>query len=117
EFLGVVSGPPFPAGLLNLPTLVLVTVVTLLMNAGGIELESRDDVNLDRELRSVGIGNVLEGAGGGLPGFYALSLTVLSRRLGGSGWLVGLTASALGLGPPALGNFVLSLMPNFALRG
>ena len=57
--------PKVLAGLVALPGIVSVTVMALLMNATGIELDSGRDIDLDAELRSVGIQNLVAGAGGG----------------------------------------------------
>lgn len=60
--------------------LLAVSAVSLLLNASGIELSARRDVDLDRELRAAGAGNVLAAVGGGLPGFQAVSLTAMAHR-------------------------------------
>ena len=73
---------------LMMPGIVIVTVMALLMNATGIELNTGRDLDLDRELRSVGP-EPAAGAGGGVPGYPAVSLTLLSTRLGAEGRLVG----------------------------
>ena len=59
------------AGLLYAPFVVLVTAAAAMMNVSGIELELKGDVDLNRELRSMGIGNVLSGLGAEFPAFPA----------------------------------------------
>src|SRR5205823_11127390 len=90
-------------GVSAFPALITVTVMALLMNATSIELATGADIDLDRELRSVGFQNLLSGLGGGLPGFTGLSLTLLAARLGAANRMVGilvalLAAAALFLG-------------------
>ncbi|MCB1489916.1 MAG: SLC26A/SulP transporter family protein, partial [Bauldia sp.] len=86
-------------------------------NATGIEMDSRRDIDLDRELRSVGIQNLLGGIGGGMPGFHSVSLTILSLRLGAAGATVGLIVSAFCIAALVFGEVVLSLVPTPLLGG
>jgi sulfate permease, SulP family len=94
-----------------LPGIILVTVMALLMNATGIELDSGNDIDLDRELRSVGFQNLAAGAGGGVPGYPAVSLSVLAQRLGAANRLVGLVVAAVSGCVLLLGETVLELVP------
>ncbi len=45
-------GRPSPVGLLGLLTVPVLALIATLMNATGIELDARRDLDLDRELRS-----------------------------------------------------------------
>ena len=99
------------SGITAFPGLISVTVMALLMNATGIEYATGSDVDLDRELRSVGLQNLLSGAGGGLPGFTGLSLTLLGLRLGAANRMVGVLVAVLVAGALFLGRFVLGLVP------
>jgi len=104
-------------GMLDLPVVVVVTVVALLMNATGIELHLRRDVDLDRELRASGYMNLVAGAGAGLPGYPAVSLTLLASQLGVSSRWLGLIVSALTLVALSLGTFLLDAVPAVLLGG
>lgn len=104
-------------GMVNLPVVVVVTVVALLMNATGIELHARRDIDLDREMRACGYMNVIAGAGAGLPGYPAVSLTVLAEQLGVHSRWVGLIVAALTLVALLLGTFVLDAVPAILLGG
>ena len=81
--------PAIGAGLLYAPFVVLVTAAAAMMNVSGIELELKGDVDLNRELRSMGIGNVFSGLGGGIPGFPGVSATLLAVRMGAAERTVG----------------------------
>ncbi|WP_421722803.1 SulP family inorganic anion transporter [Bauldia sp.] len=100
-----------------LPTVAVLTVIAVLMNATGIELDARRDVDLDRELRSVGLQNLAGGLGAGMPGFQSVSLTALSNRLGAGSPIVGLIVSALCVAALVLGDDVLSIVPTPLLGG
>ena len=94
-----------------LPAIIIITVMALLMNATGIELDSGREVDLDRELRSVGLQNLVSGFGGGLPGYPAVSLSLLASRLGAANRLVGVIVAVLAGAALFLGEFVLNLVP------
>jgi SulP family sulfate permease len=81
------------------------------MNATGIELDTNSDVDLDKELRSVGLQNLVAGAGGGVPGYPAVSLSLLSERLGAANQGVGLIVAAVTGCVLFLGEIVLDLVP------
>ena len=99
------------ASAVMLPGIVIVTVMALLMNATGIELDTGRDLDLDRELRSVGFQNLAAAAGGGVPGYPAVSLSLLADRLGAANRLVGLVVAVIAGCVLFLGERVLNLVP------
>ena len=78
------------AGLLYAPFVVLVTVAAAMMNVSGIEVQLKGDVDLNRELRSMGLGNALSGLVGGIPGFPSVSATLLAVRMGAAERTIGI---------------------------
>lgn len=76
-------------------TVLLVSAISLLLNASGLELTARQEIDLDHELRSSGLANLLSALGGGTPGFQALSLSALGYRFKANSRLVGLFAAAV----------------------
>lgn len=102
-------------GMLSVPTMVVMTVISFLMNASGIELETRTDVDLDRELRSVGTANMAGGVVGGMFAFPAVSLTLLAKRLGSPTRLVGVIVAIMLLAALVLDHLVLDVIPTFLL--
>jgi SulP family sulfate permease len=80
--LGNVDWGAVAAGLLFAPSVVIITTAGAMMNVSGIELDTRRDIDLNAELRSMGAGNMLSGLFGGIPGFPAVSTTMLAERLG-----------------------------------
>ena len=78
-----------------LPGIIVVSVMAIMMNASGIELATRRDIELDQELLSVGLQNVVAGSGGGIPGYPAVSLSVLANRLGAGNRGVGIVGAVL----------------------
>ena len=59
-----------------------VAVIALLLNLSGLELVGGERIDVDRELKSTGIANLLMAPFGAPPGFHALGDTVLVRRMG-----------------------------------
>jgi SulP family sulfate permease len=76
-------------------SIILLSIIALLLNASFIELETKKDINLDRELRSVGIANFLASLGGGFIGFHGLHESVLSEEVGIDNRLVGIFAASV----------------------
>jgi sulfate permease, SulP family len=62
--------------------MVVVVIVTILLNAAGLELATRRDVDLDRELRASGLGNIAAGLAGGMVGYISLSRSLLNVQAG-----------------------------------
>ncbi len=101
----------------NISTVLLVSLISLLLNAGGIELAIRQDVDLNRELRSAGIANLLMGFCGCPPGYHTLSLTILGFKLGSRNCLSLIIASLMCIGILFFGTSLLSYFPKFIVGG
>lgn len=97
--------------------IILVSVVALLLNASGLELATRGDFDINRELRSAGIANMASGALGGAVGFHALSASLLGFRMGANSRLIGLTSAALCLVALLAGTALLAYIPRAILGG
>ena len=115
--LKLVDWPAIAGQSLALATVPVLAVIAVLMNATGIELEERRDLDLDRELRAAGIGNLVAGAGGGIPGYHSLSGTVLAARLGSTNLTVGVTIALCCATAAAFGPQILTLVPTPLLGG
>jgi sulfate permease, SulP family len=101
----------------SIGTILLVSAVALLLNASGLELTVRQDIDLDRELRSAGLANLLSGFSGGTSGFQALSLSALGFRLKAGGRLVGIISACLCGMVMLFGAPLLSLLPKPVIGG
>jgi SulP family sulfate permease len=132
--LGALSGkatwhPLAPAALLaanwtaileqggNIAIVLVLSVVGLLLNASGIELAARRDIDLNRELRVAGLANVLSGLGGGMVGYHALDLSTLCCRIEVRGRLPGLVAGGLCAVMLFAGSALLAFFPKPVLGG
>jgi SulP family sulfate permease len=102
---------------LGIATVALLAVVTMLLNVSGIELAADEDVDPNRELRAAGAANVVAGLGGGLPGFHALSLTMLAHRTGARSRATGLLGAAIIGTALIFGARILGFFPRAVLGG
>ncbi len=112
----------FPWGsLLNLSgelvAVMFVTVVSLLLNTTGIEMATRREADIDRELTALGLANLVTGALGGFVGCLSLSRTTLNFGLGARNRLPGLTVAAIAGLMLLVGPAFLGYVPKFALGG
>ena len=62
-------------------SVVLISTIGLLMHASGLELATGREVDLDRELKACGIGNLIAGAFGGAPAFHSVGGSMLARTM------------------------------------
>lgn len=106
-------GAQFP----TLASIVLVSVVALLLNASGLELATRSDLDINRELRAAGLANIASGLVGGAVGFHALSASLLGHRMGANSRMIGLVSAALCLVALLFGTSLLAYMPRAVLGG
>jgi SulP family sulfate permease len=115
--LSLVNWPVILGQLDKVATILIISVVALLLNASGLELAVRQDMDLNRELQSVGIANLFAGLGGGPAGYHLLGDTVLVYKMGARGRLAGVFAAALCGITLFFGASVLSLFPKPVLGG
>jgi SulP family sulfate permease len=73
----------------------LVSLVAFLLNATGLELIAKRDIDLNRELRVTGLANVAAGLGGGPPGYHLLGATALGQRMGAKSRMVTVTTALI----------------------
>ena len=71
----------------------LVSLIAFLLNATGLELVAKRDIDLNRELRTTGLANLVAGLGGGPAGYHLLGATALGYRIGAQSRLLTLTAA------------------------
>jgi sulfate permease, SulP family len=96
-------------------SVVLMALLSNLVNATALEVDLERPVDLDRDLRSTGLANLLAGSLGGPLGYPALSLTLLNHRLGGASRATSLVAVAV-VGVTLLrGGALLELVPTLVV--
>ncbi len=103
--------------IINTSTIIFVSSISLLLNASGLEIDSGVDIDLNRELKTTGIANLLAGLGGSPAGFHTLSSSVLAQRLGANSRMVGLFFSATIAFTLFFGASVLAIFPKMIAGG
>ena len=96
---------------------MFVTAITMLLNTTGIELVTRREADLGRELKTLGVANLVASALGGYVSCVSLSRTTLTCSTGGRsracGLVVAVVSGLMLLVDPAF----LAYVPKFVLGG
>lgn len=93
----------------------LISVIALLLNANGLELIIKRDINLNKELVVAGLANLGGGLAGGFVGYHTISLSNLNHSMSGGKRLVGVLVSLALVATLFAGSAVFSLIPKLAL--
>jgi sulfate permease, SulP family len=101
----------------DIVAVMFVTVITLLLNTTGIEIATRTEAKIERDLRSLGIANLLTSALGGYVSCTSLSRSTLARLAGATGRLSGLTVAAIYVALLVIGPGFLGYVPKYVLGG
>ena len=97
--------------------ILIVSVIALLLNASGIELAAKRDIDFNRELKAAGLANFLAGIAAGLPGYHLLGASTLSYRLGARSRVTGIVAALLIGFTLLFGASLLEFIPRPVLGG
>jgi len=109
--------PAVAAGALHFPALLVLTTIGLLLNTTALELERSGDVDLNRDLRAEGFGNLVSGVFGGLAGYNAVGPSLIATRFGVHSRWVGVVAAGTVFAMLLLGTDLLDIFPTFILGG
>jgi sulfate permease, SulP family len=101
----------------DIVAIMFVTTITLLLNTTGIEIATRKEANIERDLRSLGVANLLTAAVGGYVSCTSLSRSTLAHLAGATGRLSGLTVAAIYVTLLIIGPGFLGYVPKYVLSG
>jgi SulP family sulfate permease len=101
----------------NIGIVLVLSVIGFLLNASALELTNRQDIELNHELKSVGVANIVSGLLGGLVGYHMLGDTALNYRVGARGRLPGILTGLVCAGTFLLGSSLLAYLPRQILGG
>lgn len=101
----------------SLVFIAIASTVAILLNATGIELQTGQDVDLNRDLKAAGVANVVSGLTGGMVGYHSVSQTVLAYEMGARNRSIGLVLALLCGIVLLLGGQLLLYFPTFVLGG
>jgi sulfate permease, SulP family len=96
---------------------MFVTAITMLLNTTGIELLTRREADLQRELTTLGVTNFVTAALGGYVSCISLSRTTLTYTAGGRSRVCGLTVAAASVLMLAVDPGFIAYIPKFVLGG
>jgi SulP family sulfate permease len=99
----------------GMASILMISVVTFLLNASGIELSVRQDFDLNRELRVTGFGNILGGLMGGIISFHDLTDSVINFKIGKGSRVSSWITAAVFITPLFFGAAALSFVPKITL--
>ncbi|KKJ00964.1 SulP family inorganic anion transporter [Prochlorothrix hollandica] len=95
----------------SIALLMFVSLLSLVLTNNGIELSVGKDLDLDQELKSIGLANFLAGLSSSMAGNQALPSTLLVYKMGASYRLVGLVKALCCLGVLLAGSAFLPFLP------
>jgi len=101
----------------GIATLILISSITLLLYASGVEVTAGQEIDLNQELRACGVGNVAAALSASPPGYTITTMSVLASRLGANSRLVGLLMAAICVGVTFFGGPLIALFPKPVLGG
>ena len=101
----------------SLLTISLITTIAFLLNCSGLEVVTRSDIDLNRELKLVGYSNFLSSAIGSTPVYHFLSLSALTHRLGATSRVSGIMFALIIVITLVAGTQLLNYAPKFVIAG
>ncbi|MEX2450392.1 MAG: SulP family inorganic anion transporter [Rhodospirillales bacterium] len=101
----------------KMASVMLIATIGVLLHASGLELAAREEVELNRELRVCGAGNIGAGLFGSAPCFHSMSNTLLARTMGAGNRLTPLVAVGFWIFVLIFGGAVLGYFPRPVLSG
>jgi len=109
------SSLPSLAG--DMLAVIFVTVTNFLLNTTGLEIATRSEANIERDLKVLGLANVAIAALGGYVSCTSFSRSMLVRTAGATGRIAGLTVAAISAAVLFAGPSFLGYVPKYILGG
>lgn len=101
----------------KITTILVLSIISLLLNASALEVVVKQDIDLNRELKTAGWANLVGGLGGSPVGYQTLGMSSLAHRLGAKSRLVNLISALLCGAALFFGASVISYFPKPVLGG
>ena len=98
-------------------TILITSVVSVLLTASALELATRQEVDINQELRAAGLATSVASAGGGMVGFHSLSLSRLAASMGASNRWVGVISGGICGLALLVGPSLISYLPRYVCGG
>jgi SulP family sulfate permease len=101
----------------DLLAVMFVTVINFLLNTTGIEIATRNEADVERDLKVLGLANVLTAAVGGYLSCTSFSRSLLVRAAGATSRLAALTVAAISAAVLIADPSFLGYVPKYVLGG
>ena len=101
----------------NIMTLMLIAVVSVIMNVAGLELAVDQELDWNKEFKSVGIASMVSGLGGGTVATLVVPASLRSKLFGATTRLTGLFAAAVIGVALVFGDGMLEFIPTALVGG
>jgi SulP family sulfate permease len=101
----------------KIATILVLSIISLLLNASALEVTVKKDIDLNRELQAAGWANLAGGLGGSSVGYQALGMSALAHRLGARSRIVNLISALVCGAALFFGASVISFFPKPVLGG
>jgi SulP family sulfate permease len=101
----------------DLLAVMFVTVINFLLNTTGIEIATRSEANVERDLKVLGIANLVTAAFGGYLSCTSFSRSILVRAAGATSRLAALTVAAISAVLLVVDPAFLGYVPKYVLGG
>lgn len=95
----------------NIFTVFVVSSVALLLNASAFEVETKQDINLNKELQLAGIANLFSSVSPGFVGFRQFAISVLNFKIGAHSRIVGIIGVFVLAMTLIFGSTIISYFP------
>ncbi|OYY67708.1 MAG: hypothetical protein B7Y47_15485 [Sphingomonas sp. 28-63-12] len=118
--VGAVSHFPWhvmPSLFGDMLAVMFVTTISALLNTAGIELATKQEANLNRELNALGAANLVSAILGGYVSCISLSRSTLGYSIGATGRGTGLVVAAVGAAMLVVDPGFLAYVPKSVLGG
>lgn len=96
---------------------IFVTVTNFLLNTTGLEIATRTEAHIERDLKALGLANVAIAAVGGYVSCTSFSRSMLVRTAGATSRVAGLTVAAISAAVLVADPAFLGYVPKYILSG
>ena len=117
KYLSTFKWSVFIDQLPSIGTMMFLNAISLLFNYSGLELIIKKDLDLDRELKVTGCGNIIAGIFGAPPGHLALGSSSLAHSIGAKNRLSTIIVAIMCGSTLFFGSKVLTIIPKIILGG
>ena len=103
--------------LLKIAAIILISIIALVFQTSSIELATGQDLDVHRELKTVGLANAVSSLAGGIVGYHSTHLSLLTHRLDANNRQAGLITGVVCLIALFFSHYLIAYIPVFLFNG